>query len=132
MISKLIDRMELDHLLDYGCGGDHSLTDTLSPDRSFKYQAYDATVPEYASEPVPAELVVCIDSLSQIKPFQVEGVLDSLEKLTEAVLFLVLDVDRMPIEWWLPRIMDRFSLQFVQVTDDNAIIIAYKSDYTIH
>lgn len=131
MISKLIDSMEIDHLLDYGCG-ELDLAKTLTPERSFTYQAFDATVPEYADEPVPAEMVVCIDSLSQIHPWQVDDVLDHLEVLVEHVIFLTMTTERMPLEWWLPRIMQRFSLQRVQVTATGVCIVAYKRLYAVH
>ena len=131
MISKLIDSMEIDHLLNYGNSVD--LTDSLSPERSFKYQVFDGTVPKYADDPIPADMVACIDSLSDIKPHQVDGVLDKLETLVEHVLFLTLNTELMPLEWWMPRIMDRFDLQRVQVTSKHQMcIVAYRADLQIH
>ena len=51
-VSRIIDKLEIDHLLDYGCGSNLSLTKTLKPERDFKYQAYDIGVPEYSDDPV--------------------------------------------------------------------------------
>ena len=130
MVSKLIDSMEIDHLLNYGNGGGVELAAALTPERDFRYQVFDANVPELAGDPIPAEMVVCIDSLSQIAPFQVDTVLDKLEKLTEQVLFLTIDTERMSLEWWLPRIMERFAIQLLQVTGPNrSCIVAYRPDW---
>ena len=68
MVSQIIDKLELDTLLDYGCGSNLSLTQTLKPNRQIQYQGYDVGVPEYAEPPVPAEMVTCIDVLEHIEP----------------------------------------------------------------
>ena len=70
MISRLIDATEADLVLDYGCGGEHELADILTPERDFRYQAYDATVPALAGDPVPSDMVVCIETLSDLHPWQ--------------------------------------------------------------
>jgi len=122
----MIDVMEIDHLLDYGCGHNLSLKKNLEPTRSFRYQCYDPGVPEYADDPIPAELVVCIDVLEHIEPSCIENVLDHLESLTEKVLFATIHTGpaakklpdgrnahliQRPVAWWLPKLMDRFQLQ---------------------
>ena len=125
MISKLIDSMEIDHVLDYGCG-DLSLANQLRPQRPFKYQAYDADVDRFSDEPSPADMVICLEALSKMPLRKVEDALDELEDLTGHVLFCVINLDKQPLVWWLPKIMDRFSLQRVQVVDGNsACIVAY-------
>ena len=128
-MSQIMDTMEIDHLLDYGCGRNLSLTRTLKPKRKFKYQAYDIGVPKYCEPPVPAQMVACIDVIEHIEPDYLEDVLDHLEELTEEVLFIsvhtgpagkVLDDGRnahliqQPMEWWLPKIAERFVIQSVQ------------------
>lgn len=130
MVSEIIDRVEIDHLLDYGCGSNLSLTQTLRPQRDIKYQGYDIGVPEYSGDPVPAEMVTCIDVLEHIEPEYLDNVLDHLEDLTEVVLFASVHMGpagktlsdgrnahltQEPIEWWLPKFMERFSIQTVQV-----------------
>jgi len=78
-------------------------------------------------------MVVCINSLSEIAPWQVDEVLDQLEKLVEHVLFITVSTEKMPLEWWMPRIMDRFALQRVQVTGRHEMcVVAYKMDLQIH
>ncbi len=129
-VSQIIDKLEIDTLLDYGCGSNLSLTDTLRPNRDIKYQGYDIGVPEYSEAPVPSEMVTCIDVLEHIEPEYLDNVLDHLEELTEVVLFAsvhmgpagkVLDDGRnahltqQPPEWWLPKFLERFSLQTFQL-----------------
>lgn len=130
LIGRLIDKMELDHLLDYGCGSNLSLTKTLRPERQFVYQGYDPGVPEYADEPKPAEIVTCIDVLEHIEPEYLDNVLDHLEELTQVVLFAsvhmgpagkVLEDGRnahltqQPYTWWLPKFWERFDIQTFQI-----------------
>lgn len=130
MVSQIIDKLEINHLLDYGCGSNLSLTKTLKPERDFRYQAYDIGVPEYSGDPIPAEMVTCIDVLEHIEPEYLDNVLDHLEELTEVVLFASVHMGpagktlsdgrnahltQEPLEWWLPKFMERFSIQTVQV-----------------
>lgn len=122
----MIDLMGIGHLLDYGCGHNLSLKRTLKPETAFRYQGYDPGVPEYAGDPVPAEMVVCIDVLEHIEPDLIDNVLDHLEELTEKILFATVHTGpagknlpdgrnahliQKPPEWWLPKFIERFHLQ---------------------
>ena len=130
MVSSIINKLEINTLLDYGCGSNLSLTETLKPSRPFTYHGYDIGVPEYAEPPEPAELVCCIDVLEHIEPEYLESVLDHLEELTQVALFAsvhmgpagkVLDDGRNAHltqerpEFWLPLFLERFSLQTFQI-----------------
>ena len=144
MVSGIIDKLEINSLLDYGCGSNLSLTKTLKPKRKFTYQAYDPCVKKYSDDPVPSDMVVSIDVLEHIEPEFLDDVLDHLEELTENVLFCsihtgpagkVLDDGRnahliqMPLEWWLPQLWERFSIQTVQVTGKQGFwVIAHNSN----
>lgn len=135
MISGIVDRLEIDHLLDYGAGHNKSLTDTLRPERDLKYQAYDPGVPELAGDPVPAQMVCCIDVLEHIEPDCLDDVLDHLEELTELILFATVctgpafkvlpdgrnaHLIQEPMQWWLNKIWERgFTIQTVQMTQPN-------------
>lgn len=122
----MIDLMEVDELLDYGCGHRLSLRETLKPTRAIRYQAYDPAVPEYSGEPEPSEMVVCIDVLEHIEPELLDNVLDHLESLTKRVLFATIATGpagknlpdgrnahliQKPSEWWIPKFVERFKLQ---------------------
>lgn len=134
MVANIINRLDVRHVLDYGCGSRLSLPTELAKSKQvghpFKYQAYDPCVPKYAAPPVPAELVVSLDVLEHIEEDSIDDVLDHLARLTEAVGFFSIDtgpamkslpdgrnahVLQRPPEWWLPRIMCRFDLQTYQV-----------------
>lgn len=138
LVAKLINHTEAAHILDYGCGSNLTLMKTLAEGRMvkhpFKYQAYDPCVPQYATPPVPAELVACIDVLEHIEPDNLDEVLDHLYSVTEAVGFFSVScvpakkvlpdgrnahlIQEQP-EFWLPRIMCRWELQTFQVTGEN-------------
>jgi hypothetical protein len=140
LVAAVINKLEVTHLLDYGCGSQLSLAQGLKGkvNHAFTYQAYDPCVPEYASPPVPAELVVCCDVLEHIEEDRIDAVLDHLEELTEAVgIFTVstgpakkvlpdgrnAHILQRPPEWWLPRFMARFDLQTFQVTGEHAFYV---------
>lgn len=134
LVAKLINKLEVTHLLDYGCGSRLSLARGLEKERinhAFKYQAYDPCVEKYSSAPVPAELVCCIDVLEHIEEDSIDEVLDHLQALTEAVGFFTFDTGpaekilpdgrnahilQRPMEWWIAKICERFDLQTLQVT----------------
>ena len=121
----MVDLMEIDRLLDYGCGHNRSLMETFKPERPCKVQCYDPGVPEFSGAPEPSEMVVCIDVMEHIEPDCLEDVLDHLEYLTEKVLYATvctqLAVKKLPdgrnahlivqpYEWWLPKFIERFEL----------------------
>ena len=134
MVAEVINRLEVTHLLDYGCGSNLSLPKALakagSVKHKFKYQAYDPCVEKYSAPPVPAEFVVCIDVLEHIEEDCIDSVLDHLQEMTEAVGFFSVDTGpamkslpdgrnahilQRPVEWWLMRICARFDLQTFQM-----------------
>lgn len=138
MVGEIVDRLEIDHLLDYGCGKNQSLRTTLRPKRSFTYQAYDPGVEDYAGDPVPAQMVVCCDVLEHIEPDLLENVLDHLEELTQLVLFATVHMGpagktlsdgrnahliQKPMEWWLPKFHERWDVQTVQKTDYKGFLV---------
>jgi hypothetical protein len=143
-VSQMIDLMEIDHLLDYGSGHNLSLQENLEPVRSFKYQCYDPGVPEYAEEPTPAELVVCIDVLEHIEPECLEDVMDHLESLTEKVLFATVHTGsagkvlpdgrnahliQRPYDWWLPYFTERFQLKGFNMRGSGFEVVLLANDY---
>jgi hypothetical protein len=133
LIAEMVNKLEVQHLLDYGCGSRLSLMHGLKGkvDHKFKYQAYDPCVDAYSTDPVQAEMLACVDVLEHIEPDKIDDVLDHLMNLTEAVAFISISTGpagktlsdgrnahilQRPPEWWLPRLMARFDLQTFQVT----------------
>lgn len=147
MVSKLVDKIEAEHLLDYGCGSNRSLTETLAPNRDFIYQAYDPCVPEYSEAPVPADIVVCIDVLEHIESDLLDNVLDHLAELTQQILFCSINTGpagktledgrnahliQEPLPWWVPKLWERFTIQTVQVAGPQEFfVIAQAIDLSI-
>jgi len=133
IINAIIQKLEIKHLLDYGCGSKLPLRDCLQPVGEFRYQAYDPMVDEYSDDPVPAEMVVVSDVLEHIEPEHIEEVLDHLEELTEVVIFATIHsgpamkyledgrnahILQRPFEWWLPKFLERFKVQTAQRFND--------------
>ena len=134
LVSEIINRLEVQHVLDYGAGKNMNLARSLAGlvKHKFKYQAYDPGVPEMSSAPIPAEMVCCIDVLEHIEPELLDNVLDHLAALTEAVAFITVHMGpagkvlpdgrnahliQEPMAWWLPKFLERFELQTVQQTN---------------
>ncbi len=140
-ITKVIDRLQVDHLLDYGCGSNIGLYKNIAPNHKVTYQAYDPCVEEYSDPPVPAQMVCCIDVLEHIEPELLDNVLDDLQRLTEVLIFCTIftgpaqkllsdgrnaHLTQEPMEWWLQKLWSRFDLHTVQQTNENAFyVIAY-------
>ena len=146
IVSQICNTLEVQHLLDYGAGKCR-LFQNLKVNHKMKLQAYEPAIERLASPPVPAEMVTCIDVLEHIEPDLLDNVLDDLARLTEAVAFLTIHtgpavkvlsdgrnahLTQQPMEWWLPKIWERFDIQSVQVTGENAFyVIAYAKPHLI-
>lgn len=141
LVTQIVEKLEITHLLDYGAGHNMSLLRTFKPKHKVTYQAYDAGVPEMASPPIPAQMVCCIDVLEHIEPEFLDNVLDNLSSLTEVIAFLTIHTGpavkvlsdgrnahliQQPMEWWLPKLWSRWDLHTVQRDRDNGFyVIAY-------
>lgn len=152
LVAQIVDRIGVEHLLDYGCGSMCNLARTMfdkagtkgpklehiQPGHKFRYQAYDPAVPRFADRPIPAQMVACIDVLEHVEPECLDDVLDDLRALTEAVLFCTIHtgpaqkilpdgrnahINQQPMNYWLPKLWERFELQTVQVTGANAFYV---------
>lgn len=138
MVAGIIDKLQISHVLDYGCGSRQSLRKTLKPKKAFTYQAYDPGWPEYSGDPIPAEMVVCCDVLEHIEPEYIDGVFDHLEELTQVLLFATVHTGpagkhlsdgrnahliQQPMEWWLPKFTERFSIQTAQSTGPQGFFV---------
>ncbi len=143
LVSQIIEKLEITHLLDYGCGRRMGLTKNLNGKHKLTYQGYDpgAGLEELATAPVPAQMVCCIDVLEHIEPAYLDNVLDHLSSLTECVALLTIHtgaaqktlpdgrnahLTQQPMDWWLPKIWQRWDIQTVQVTGEHSFhVIAY-------
>ena len=151
MVAGIMQSNGLTHLLDYGCGRNTSLLKGFQKIKKelpngFRYQAYDPGVPKYADQPIPAELVCCIDVLEHIEPELLENVLDHLAELTEVLCFLTIHTGpagkvlsdgrnahliQKPPQWWLPKLMERWTIQTFQLTQHGFWVIGHNEDLEI-
>jgi len=129
LVAEMVNNLEIQHLLDYGCGKQLELAHALQGkvNHAFQYQAYDPNVLEFRSAPIPAQMVACINVLERIEDDHVDAVLDHLCDLTEEIGFFAVDGTSRPAEWWLPRIMSRFDLQTFQVTGSGQFYVIVRS-----
>ncbi len=149
MVSKICEKLEITHLLDYGCSKRMGLLKTLKVAHKLTYQGYDpcAGLEELATPPIPAQMVCCIDVLEHIEPPFLDNVLDHLQQLTEVVIFLSIHtgpatktlpdgrnahLTQEPIDWWLPKICARWDMQtFQRVGDHSYYAIMYAKERAI-
>lgn len=124
-VSALIDGLQINSLLDYGCGSKRSLLKVLEVDHDVVYQGYDPAVAG-AQKKSPADLVTCIDVLEHIEPELLDNVLDDLQSLSPGWAFFTIHTGpaakilsdgrnahliQEPPAWWLPKLMSRWELQ---------------------
>ena len=118
-----------------------NLAKHLKADHKVTYQAYDPGVPRFCKEPLPAELVCCIDVLEHVEPEHLDGVLDDLERLCEGIVFLSFftgpalktlsdgrnaHLIQQPMQWWLPKFWSRWDIQTVQIgAEGTYFVIGY-------
>jgi hypothetical protein len=138
LVTQIVNKLEITHLLDYGAGHNMNLGKHIKPGHKLKYQAYDPAVPELAGDPIPAQMVACIDVLEHIEPDLLDNVLDHIASLTEAVALLTVHcgpatkvlpdgrnahIIQEPPSWWLPKLSERFEIQTFQMTHAKAFYI---------
>jgi len=76
--------------------------------------------------------------LEHIEPEFLDNVLDDLKRVTQAAIFCTIHtgpavktlsdgrnahIIQQPMQWWLPKLWDRFDLQSVQVTGEHAFYV---------
>ena len=130
IVTQYINRLGVTDLLDYGAGKCR-LFESIKPDHKMRLQAYDPAILRLSGAPEPAEMVTCIDVLEHIEPELLDNVLDNIKALAKSFVFLTIHTGpavkvlsdgrnahliQEDAEWWLPKIMDRWSLQTFQRT----------------
>lgn len=139
IVSEIINALNVRELLDYGCAKCRlfgALKGMVK--HPMKLQAYDPAIPERAGRPVPSQMVTCIDVLEHIEPDCLDAVLDDLHVLTKQIGFFSIHTGpavktlpdgrnahliQQPPEWWIPRIIERWSLQTFQLVPDGFYVI---------
>jgi hypothetical protein len=108
-------------MLDYG-SGKGAMGKALS---HLMVVNYDPSVEDFNETPDPTDLVVSLDVLEHIEPECIENVLDDIHRCARKGVFLTINmlpaektladgrnahILQRPIEWWLPRLMQRWQL----------------------
>ena len=137
IVSRIVNANDITELLDYGCGK-MRLFENLKADHPVKLQAYDPAIPALSSEPVPMQMVTCIDVLEHIEPDLIDNVLDHLQKLTLEIGFFTIHTGaamktlsdgrnahliQEGAEWWLPKLLARFELQAFQKVEHGFYVV---------
>jgi 2-polyprenyl-3-methyl-5-hydroxy-6-metoxy-1,4-benzoquinol methylase len=140
IVSMYCNKLEITSLLDYGCGKGR-LFENLKVDHKMTLQAFDPAIPRFSEPPIPSQMVACIDVLEHIEPDHLDDLLDELQRLTlEVGIFSVstcaarkvladgrnAHLIQQPMEWWLPKLWERFDLQLMQKMDEhNFFVVVY-------
>lgn len=125
MITSIIDRLEVTELLDYGCGSGE-LVAHLKPNHPITIQRYDPAKEEFAGEPEPMQMVVCIDVLDCVENEYLEKVIQHLVFLTGSVLFIVIGKSEKSPQEWFSLLSNHFDVRnYQKITDLDTCIIAY-------
>jgi FkbM family methyltransferase len=142
-VGALLKQTGAQSLLDYGCGSKRSLLQSLQLPESVVYEGYDPAIPEYATDPCPAELVTCIDVLEHIEPTLLDNVLSHLAELCDPYGFFTIHtgpaqkvlsdgrnahLTQQGPDWWLPRLKQYFDVPLIQsIPSGFAILVRSKS-----
>lgn len=117
VVQKLAENLKTTSVLDYGCGKGY-----LAKELPFPIWEYDPAIPEKASTPRPADLVVATDVLEHIEPDKLAFVLDDIRRCTKKAAYLVIHTGassksladgrnahliQQPLGWW-KQILKKF------------------------
>lgn len=137
IVSVYCNKLGITSLLDFGCGKGR-LFECLKVNHKMTLQAYDPAIPRFSASPIPSQMVTCIDVLEHVEPDRLDDVLDELQRLTlEVGIFSVCTAAafkslpdgrnahliQQPMEWWLPKIWERFDLQSVQKMNEHSFFV---------
>jgi len=123
IITTIINNLEISEVLDYGAGKGE-LPKNIAPDHRVAVHLYDPAMPSLSESPEPREFVVCIDTLNYVESDCIDYVLDDLVRVTKKIIFIQVTEDERKMEWWLPKIMDRFSVQSLVRSNIDFYVIA--------
>ena len=142
-VGSLAQKLGTMSLLDYGCGSRRSLLSTLQLPEGAIYEGYDPAVPDHADEPMPAELVSCIDVLEHIEPHLLDNVLDHLKSLCDPFGFFTIHTGpakkvlsdgrnahliQEPAQWWRPKLDARFDVLFQRAITNGFCVFVKSKD----
>ena len=137
-IKKILEENNIANLADYGAGKKNLQKELIKLGcKNFNYFPYDPVFPEYGN-PVASELVCCIDVMEHIEETYLNNVLDDIKKITLNICYFSIasvpakkelsdgtnaHLIQKPSRWWLPKLCERFQIQFMSLTKSGFIVI---------
>lgn len=136
-VTSIINALNITDMLDYGAGKG-VLAKSIAPDHKVWVSEYDPCIEDISEPPIPHEFVVCADVLEHIEREHLFAVLNDLQRVTknigvfyiatEAAIKILPDgrnahLIQESLEWWLPKIMKRFSLQSLSRTGSGFFVV---------
>lgn len=136
-VSRLVNEFGVTELLDYGAGKG-LLARNLEANHKVRIQMYDPAIPDLAGDPIPMQMCACIDVLEHIEPECLDEVLDDLKRCTQTIGFFTVSTREAekvlsdgrnahlivkPVEWWLPKFLERFELQLFQKNGNDGFFV---------
>jgi 2-polyprenyl-3-methyl-5-hydroxy-6-metoxy-1,4-benzoquinol methylase len=140
IVAGIINKTGVDNILDYGAGKGRLMQSLQRCDiqHKFRVEHYDPAIPEWSDEPSPRDLVCCIDVLEHIEPNLIDDVLNHLQEKVLHMGFFTIHTGpavktlsdgrnahliQEDESWWLPKIMERFSLMHYNKTRDGFYVM---------
>jgi 2-polyprenyl-3-methyl-5-hydroxy-6-metoxy-1,4-benzoquinol methylase len=136
LMTNIYLEYECDDILDYGCGKGQIAK--FRPTLPIKN--YDPAIPEFSSDPEPADLVICLDVMEHIEPECLDNVLEHLRKLIKKVGLISVSTrlakKHLPDgrnahliveepEWWLPKFLKHFRMQEYVRSENGFHVVVY-------
>ena len=89
-ILPMLQKTNAKSILDYGAGKGKLKEHLVAAGVTARYIPYDPAVPEYAADPEPADILVCLDVCEHIEPECIDDVLKHIDsKFTHFGVFTV-------------------------------------------
>jgi FkbM family methyltransferase len=136
-VLKMYNHPDINSILDYGCGKGQ-----LANALPFPIWEYDPAIPEKASVPKPADLVVCTDVLEHIEQDKINFVLDDLRRVTNQIGYFVISTRKaiktyangqnthnivQGKDWWHKKLSKFFTIgTIVEGKDELQIVVSPK------
>jgi hypothetical protein len=143
-ITEFLEQQHIHSILDYGAGSANRLSELITQSYPGKYLVtdYDPAVSDINQDPVPHDLVFCIDVLEHVEPDLIDNVLNHLRRLTLVIGYFVISTKPanrqlsdgrnahlivQPAQWWLSQLEKRFSiLQHIHRQGEILVIVTPK------
>lgn len=133
---QLIDYVEPDNVLDYGCGKGALRDALIGMYDKIVVIGYDPAIAEFANVPAePFDLVICTDVLEHIEPEMLDNVLAHIVSLTNEFAYMVIftgdcghklpdgspcHLIQQPQGWWEGKLIEAFGPDFGFTFEDLA------------